>query len=70
MKRYNTKTGRNSFTYKAKIIWDSIPVQIKDAEITQIFKTRLKSVKQIMYSFIFEKGATKFLMKEKDFKYY
>ena len=67
-KRYNTKTGRNSFTYKAAMIWNSIPDQIEEAENTQTFKTRLKTVRQTINNFTFQKGLTRFLNREKDFK--
>ena len=70
VKRYNTKTGRNSFTYKATMIWNSIPDQIKEAENVQNFKTRLKQVRQTINNFTFQKGLTGFLNKENDFKYY
>ena len=40
VKRYNTEAGRNSFTYKAAMIWNSIPDQIKGAENVKTFKTR------------------------------
>ena len=70
VKRYNTKTGRNSFKYKATMIWNSIPDQIRDAENVQTFKTRLKNVRQTINDFTFQKGLTGFLNKEKDFKYY
>ena len=70
MKRYNTKTGRNSFTYRAAMIWNSIPDKVQDAENTQIFKTRLKNVRQKINYFSFEKGITGFFNKEIDLKYY
>ena len=70
VKRYNTKNGRNSFTYKATMIWNSIPDQIKEAENVQNFKTRLKQVRQTINNFTFQKGLTGFLNKENDFKYY
>ena len=68
--RYNTKIGRNSFTYKATMIRNSTPDQIKDAEDTQIFKARVKGVRQTINDCTFENGITGFLNKEKDFKYY
>ena len=39
VKRYNREAGRNSFTFKAAMIWNSILDQIIDAKNTQIFKT-------------------------------
>ena len=65
-KRYNTKTGRNSFTYKATIICNSIPDQIKDAENVQTFKTRLKKVHQTINEFNFQNGLSGFLNKENE----
>ena len=70
VKRYNTKTGRNSFTYKGTMIWNSIPDRIKDAETVQNFKTKLKSVRQTINKLSFKKGLTGFLNKERDFIYY
>ena len=70
VKSYNTKTGRNSFTYQATMIWNSIPDQIKEAENVQNFKTRLKQVRQTTNNFTFQTGLTGFLNKENDFKYY
>ena len=70
VKRYNTKTGRNSFTYKATMIWTSIPDQIKDAENAQNFKKRLKNVRQTINDFTIQKGLTGLVNKDNDFKYY
>ena len=70
VKRCNTKAGRNSFTYKATMIWNSIPDQIKNAENGQNFKTRFKDVRQTINDFTFQKGLTGFLNKDNDFKYY
>ena len=53
VKRCNAKTVRNSFTYQAAMIWNSIPGQIKDAENSQSFKTGLRSVRQIINDFTF-----------------
>ena len=65
-KRYNTKTERNSFTYKAAMIWNSIPDQIKNAENVQSFKTRLKKVRQTINDFTFQNGLSGLLNKEND----
>ena len=70
MKRYNTENGRNSFTYKAAMIWNSIPDQIKDVENVQTFRTRLKHVRQTINDFTFQKGLTGFLNKDNDVKFY
>ena len=70
VRRYNRKTGRNGSTYKASMIWNSIPNKFKDAENSQILKTLLNSVRQTMNYLTFEKGINRFLNKEKDFKYY
>ena len=69
VKRQNTKTGRNSFTYKATMIRNSIPDQIEVAENVKNFKKRLKHVRQTINDFTFQKGLTGFLNKENDLKY-
>eukprot|EP00794_Sanderia_malayensis_P020945 gene20947-22997_t len=60
VKRYNAKSGRNSFTYKGTMIWNSIQDRIKDAETVQNFKTRLKGVRQTISKLSFQKGLTGF----------
>ena len=64
VKRYNTITGRNGFTYKAARSWNSIPDRIKATDITQTFKKRLKAVHQPINDFTSQKN------KEKDVTYY
>ena len=70
MKWYNTSTRRDSFICKTASIWNYIPDQIKNTELTQTFKPNLKAVYQIRIGFTFQKGLTGFLSKKKEFTYH
>ena len=67
--RYNNEYGQNSVRYRGPIVWNNIPQNIKDAEMQQSFKAKLKRAGKKLEQIQFEKEACTIQLRKDDFLY-
>ena len=68
--RYNNEYGRNNVRYRGPIVWNNIPQNIKDAEMQQSFKAKLKQAGKKLEQIQFEKEACTIQLRKDDFLYF
>ena len=68
--RCKSEVGRNCLKYRAPLIWNSLPNDLKELENAQIFKFNLRKALNIINKINFEKEAAVISNKEDSFLYF